>query len=342
MSAAGRPAALSVLVVGGAGYVGSHMVKLLLAEGHEVTVLDNLSRGHRDAVQSARFVQADLLDPASLASAFAGKRYDVVMHFAAFCYVGESVRKPQEYYRNNVVGSLNLLDAMREASVDKLVFSSTCATYGDPVEVPMRETHPQRPINPYGATKLAVETILRDYACAYGSSSVSLRYFNAAGSDPEGRIGERHDPETHIIPLTLQEALRVRAGGDPAATGLTVHGNDYDTPDGTCIRDYVHVDDLAAAHLAAAERMQDGSLVGAHAYNLGTESGFSVLDVIQSGRKATGVPIQYKVGPRRPGDPPRLVADSRAAREALGWVPRYRDLDAIVQTAWKWFSVHGR
>lgn len=342
MNAAARPGALSVLVVGGAGYVGSHMAKLLLAKGHDVTVLDNLSRGHRDAAQSARFVPADLLDPASLAGAFAGTRYDVVMHFAAFCYVGESMHKPREYYRNNVVGSMNLLDAMREASVGRLVFSSTCATYGDPVEVPMRETHPQRPINPYGATKLAVETMLRDYSRAYGSSSVVLRYFNAAGSDPEGRIGERHDPETHLIPLVLLEALRVRNGGDPAATGLTVHGDDYDTPDGTCIRDYVHVDDLAAAHLAAAERMGDGSLSGTHAYNLGTGNGFSVLEVIESARRASGVPIRYKVGPRRPGDPPRLVADSSAAREALGWAPRYRDLDGIVRTAWQWFSSHGR
>ena len=329
---------LSILVVGGAGYVGSHMVKLLLAEGHDVTVLDNLSRGHRNAAQSARFVQADLLDPPALTAACAARRFDVVMHFAALCYVGESVAKPREYYRNNVVGTLNLLDAMREAGLDKLVFSSTCATYGDPVSVPMREDHPQRPINPYGATKLAVETVLRDYARAYRLKSVALRYFNAAGSDPEGRIGERHDPETHIIPLVLQEALRVRAGGDPAATRLTVHGGDYDTPDGTCIRDYVHVDDLATAHLAAAERMVDGRLSGATAFNLGTENGFSVLQVIASGRSVTGVPIRHHVGPRRPGDPPRLVADSAAARSALGWAPRYRDIDSIVATAWKWFG----
>jgi len=336
------PAKLSVLVVGGAGYIGSHMVKLLLAEGHDVTVLDNLSRGHRDAVQSARFVEADLLDPRALAAAFAGMRFDAVMHFAAFCYVGESVQKPREYYRNNVVGTLNLLDAMADARVGKLVFSSTCATYGDPVEMPMRESHPQRPVNPYGATKLAVETILRDYARAYGLTSVALRYFNAAGSDPEGRIGERHDPETHLIPLVLMEALRVRGGGDPARTGLVVNGDDYDTPDGTCIRDYVHVDDLAQAHLAAVRRMMDRTITGASACNLGTENGFSVLEVIDSCRKVTGVPVRYKVGPRRPGDPPRLVAESSAARAVLGWEPRYRDLDSIVATAWRWFSTHHR
>lgn len=330
---------LSVLVVGGAGYVGSHMVKLLISSDHSVSVFDNLSRGHRDAVMSADFIEGDLLNPADLRDAFASRKFDVVMHFAAFCYVGESVQAPRAYYRNNVVGTLNLLDAMLDASVDKVVFSSTCSTYGVPVEIPMRETHPQQPINPYGASKLMVERILKDYAQAHGLKSVSLRYFNAAGSDPDGRIGERHDPETHLIPLVLQEALRIRNGGDPAATGLVVHGNDYETPDGTCIRDYVHVDDLSNAHLSAAERMADGTIPGAAAFNLGTEKGFSVLEVIESGRSVTGMPIQYKVGPRRPGDPPRLVANSDAAKRELKWQPRYRDLNKIVETAWRWFSV---
>lgn len=331
----------SVLVVGGAGYVGSHMVKHLLSRGHSVTVFDNLSRGHRDAAQSAEFVQGDVLVPADLRLLFGRRKFDVVMHFAAFCYVGESVAKPHEYYRNNFVGTLNLLDAMREGGADKLVFSSTCSTYGNPVEVPMRETHPQAPINPYGASKLMVERVLKDYATVHGLKSVSLRYFNAAGSDPEGQIGERHDPETHLIPLVLQEALRVKNRGDPAHTALVVHGDDYDTPDGTCIRDYVHVDDLAAAHLSAGEGMASGRISGAAAFNLGTEKGFSVLEVIESGRRVTGVPIQYKVGPRRPGDPPRLIANSDAARRDLEWRPRFLELDPIVATAWRWFSRNG-
>ncbi len=328
----------TILVVGGAGYVGSHMVNLLLARGHAVHVLDNLSRGHRDAVGGATLIEGDLLDGPALKSALASASFDVVMHFAALCYVGESVRKPREYYRNNVVGTLNLLDAMLDAGVRQLVFSSTCSTYGDPVEIPMRESHPQRPINPYGASKLAVETALRDYAHAYGLRSVALRYFNAAGSDPEGRLGERHDPETHLIPLVLAEALRVRTGGDPAETGLVVHGGDYPTPDGTCIRDYVHVDDLAEAHLAAIAKMAEGGAAAALAFNLGIGKGFSVLEVIESGKRVTGVPIRHRVGPRRPGDPPRLIADSTAAARDLHWRPRYTNLDDIVATAWRWFS----
>jgi UDP-glucose-4-epimerase GalE len=260
------------------------------------------------------------------------------MHFAALCYVGESVGMPREYWRTNLVGSLNLVDAMGAAGVRRLVFSSTCATYGDPVEVPMPESHPQRPINPYGASKLAVEASLRDHARAYGLASVSLRYFNAAGCDPLGRIGERHEPETHLIPLVLLEARRVRAGGDPARGSLVVHGTDYDTPDGTCVRDYVHVDDLAQAHLAALERMEEGTLAGASAFNLGLGRGFSVLEVIESARRVTGIPIQWRAGPRRAGDPARLVADAGAAARALAWTPRHRELDAIVETAWRWFG----
>jgi UDP-glucose 4-epimerase len=329
---------LSVLVAGGAGYVGSHAVKHLVSRGHEVVVYDNLSRGHADAVPGAQLVEGDLLDPARLRDAFRGRAIDVVMHFAALCYVGESVREPREYYRNNVSGTINLLDAMLEASVRRLVFSSTCSTYGNPVEVPMRETHPQHPVNPYGASKLMVETILRDYAGAYRLASVSLRYFNAAGCDPEGRIGERHDPETHLIPLVLLEALRIRLGGDPADTRLVVNGNDHEAPDGTCVRDYVHVDDLADAHLRAAMFLMDAAHPGALAFNLGTGRGHSVLQVIESCRAVTGLPIQYRIGPRRAGDPPRLVAESGSAREALGWRPAYEDIDRIVETAWRWFS----
>ena len=328
----------AVLVVGGAGYVGSHMVKLLLERGHSTFVFDNLSHGHRDAVGKARLIEADLLDPAGLRRVFADHKFDAVMHYAALCYVGESVQKPREYYRANVIGTLNLLDAMLEARVDKLVFSSTCATYGEPVEVPITEAHPQRPINPYGASKLAVERILLDYARAYGLNSTSLRYFNAAGCDPEGRIGERHEPETHLIPLALQECRRVRAGGDAAQTALVVHGNDYPTPDGTCVRDYVHVDDLAQAHLAAMEKMTGGELQGAHQYNLGIGTGFSVLQVIESAKRVTGIPIRFRISGRRPGDPATLVADASMARRALHWDPRYRSLDEIVATAWKWFQ----
>ena len=327
-----------VLVVGGAGYVGSHMAKLLLERGHSAFVLDNLSRGHRDAVGKAPLIEADLLDPAAIERAFAGRGLDVVMHYAAFCYVGESVEKPAEYYRNNVVGTLNLLDAMRRARVDNLVFSSTCATYGEPLKLPMDEAHPQRPINPYGATKLAAERALADYAAAYGLNSVSLRYFNAAGCDPGGLIGESHHPETHLIPLVLRECRRVRDGGDPGQSRLAVNGNDYPTTDGTCVRDYVHVDDLAQAHLAAMEAMIAGKLKGAHAFNLGTGTGFSVLQVIESARRVTGVPIRYRVNARRPGDPAALVADAGMASRVLGWSPRYRDIDGIVATAWRWFD----
>jgi len=329
---------MNILVVGGAGYVGSHMVSHLLERGHGVTVLDNYSRGHRDAVQGARPVEADLLEPGAVERAFDGADYDAVMHFAALAYVGESVSKPADYYRNNVAGTLNLLAAMQRAGVKRLVFSSTCATYGNPVQVPMGESHPQEPINPYGASKLMVERVLRDYAHAYGLASVALRYFNAAGSDPDGHIGERHDPETHLIPLALLEARRVLAGGDPASTALQVFGDDYDTSDGTCIRDYVHVDDLASAHLAAAERMADKTFSGFSAYNLGIGKGFSVLEVIDSCKRVTGARIQYRKAPRRAGDPPRLIADSQAARRDLGWVPRYTELDPIVATAWRWFS----
>lgn len=329
---------MSVLVTGGAGYVGSHMVKLLLELGHSVTVFDNLARGHRDAVLCDDFFEGDLLDRDSLDRALRSRRFDVVMHFAALCYVGESVQRPLDYYRNNVSGTLNLVDAMLGASVRNLVFSSTCSTYGNPVEVPIRESHPQDPINPYGATKLAVESALRHFAAAGLLDSLALRYFNAAGSDRAGTIGERHDPETHLIPLVLLEALRVRGGGDPSQTALVVHGGDYATPDGTCVRDYVHVEDLAQAHLLAAERLVDGGLPGMSAFNLGADKGLSVLDVIAACRAVTGVPIEYRMGPRRPGDPPLLVADSSLARRQLGWSPSCSGLDEIVRSAWAWFS----
>jgi UDP-glucose-4-epimerase GalE len=299
-------------------------------------VLDNLSRGHRDGVPSgAAFIRGDLLEPRDIRAALGGK-VDAVMHFAALAYVGESVGSPREYYRNNVVGTLNLLDAMVDAGVRTMVFSSTCSTYGVPTETPISEAHGQLPVNPYGQSKLAVERALADYSAAYGLSSVALRYFNAAGCDPEGELGERHEPETHLVPLVLREALRVRDGGDPAETRLVVNGDDFDTPDGTCIRDYIHVTDLADAHLRAAQWLGRQEAPRAAAFNLGTGRGHSVLEVIEACRKVTGIPVRYTVGPRRPGDPPALVASAEKARAELGWQPRYMGLEQTVATAWRW------
>jgi UDP-glucose-4-epimerase GalE len=328
----------SVLVVGGAGYIGSHMVRALLDAGHAVTVFDNLGHGHRDAVLADDFVEGTLLDRNDIARALGRRAFDVVMHFAALWDVGESVQQPQRYWRNNVVGSLNLLDSMLDAGMRRIVFSSTCATYGVPHAVPITETHPQSPTNPYGWTKLAIERALADYSRASGMRSVSLRYFNAAGCHPDGTLGERHDPETHLIPSVLKEARRVIDGGDPEKTKLMVNGDDYDTPDGTCIRDYVHVCDLASAHLAAGERLVSGRVEGAEAFNLGADRGLSVKEVIDACRRVTGAPIRYRVGPRRAGDPPRLVSSSTLARETLGWRPACGELDAIVASAWLWFG----
>jgi UDP-glucose 4-epimerase len=328
----------SVLVVGGAGYIGSHMTKLLVNAGLNVTVFDNLLLGHRDAVVTDSFVQGDLLNKDDLKQVFQHSKFDVVMHFAAFAYVGESVGNPRKYYQNNVVGTLNLLDAMLDAGLDKFVFSSSCATYGIPQAIPITEDQPQNPINPYGKTKLMVEQILEDYAQAYQLNSVSLRYFNAAGCDPEGVLGERHDPETHLIPLVINEALRVQQGGHPDDTELCVYGDDFDTPDGTCIRDYIHVNDLGAAHQAAMEMLIRGDITGAQAYNLGNGQGFSVKQVIEACRRVTGVDIRYKVIERRAGDPPRLIGSAAKAQRHLGWRPGITKLDAILETAWRWFS----
>lgn len=327
-----------ILVTGGAGYIGSHMVQLLLRKRHEVTVFDNLSTGHRDAVKGAGFVEGDLKREAEIARAFDGRRFDVVMHFAASCYVGESVQHPAKYYTNNVVGTLNLLQAMRAADVRRLVFSSTCSTYGDPVSLPMDEDHPQQPVNPYGMSKLTVERAMADYGRAYGLNAVALRYFNAAGCDPGGELGERHDPETHLIPLVLREALRVRAGGKPEDTRLQVFGDDFGTPDGTCIRDYVHIHDLCAAHLLAQERLMSDDVCGFRAFNLGTGKGYSVKEVIETCRRITGEDIRYRVSGRRAGDPARLVASAARARAELAWSPRFNELSDIVETAWRWFS----
>jgi len=316
---------MNILVVGGAGYIGSHMVKLLGERGCAVTTLDDLSSGHRDAVLTGDFVQGDMADIELLRGLFARRKYDAVMHFASFIEVGESVREPAKYYRNNVANTLALLAAMREAGVDRFIFSSTAAIFGTPQYVPIDERHPRAPINPYGRTKNMVEDVLSDYERAYGLRSVCLRYFNAAGADPEGKLGERHDPESHLIPLALQAASGRRAG-------LSVYGTDYDTPDGTCIRDYVHVSDLCEAHWLALESLRAGA--GSQAYNLGNGNGFSVLEVIETAKKVTGVDFAVKHEARRAGDPPRLVADSSAIKTKLGWSPRYADLDTIVAHAW--------
>ncbi|MFM1884957.1 MAG: hypothetical protein RL026_114 [Pseudomonadota bacterium] len=325
---------MKVMVIGGAGYIGSHMVLALRDAGHEVVVFDNLSRGYADAVVDAPLVRGDLRQPADLDRALAGQGFDVVMHFAAFAYVGESVTDPERYYDNNLVGTLNLLAALRRHGPMRLVFSSTCATYGEPRQLPIPEGHPQAPINPYGRTKLMMEQVFADYAPAYGLQAVSLRYFNAAGCDPKGRARERHEPETHLIPLVLAEAARLRAGGDPAATPLAVFGDDFPTRDGSCIRDYIHVADLADAHLRAAQRLVDGEVQGAEAYNLANGQGFTVLEVIAACREVTGQPIGYRRGPRRAGDPAELVGDASRAAAVLGWRPRHTDLKQIIASAW--------
>jgi len=283
-------------------------------------------------------VRGELRSRADIEAVLGGARFDAVVHFAAFCYVGESVAQPSKYYENNVLGTLNLLEAMRAAGVARLVFSSSCATYGNPVRLPIDESHPQNPVNPYGMTKFTAERAMADFGHAYGLRTVALRYFNAAGCDPEGALGERHDPETHLIPLVLREALRVRAGGRPEDTGLRVNGEDYDTPDGSCVRDYVHVFDLCDAHLRALQRLMDGRTGAFEAFNLGNARGTSVKEVIAVCRDVTGIDIRYVVSGRRPGDPAALVADSRRAREVLGWTPRHEGLADIVQTAWNWFS----
>ena len=317
---------LRVLVVGGAGYIGSHMVKLLGQLGCVVTTLDDLSSGHRDAVLCGDFVQGNFGDRAVL-EAVLSRGFDAVMHFASFIQVGESVQHPEKYYRNNVTYTLGLLDAMRAHGVNKFIFSSTAATFGEPQYIPMDELHPQQPINPYGRTKLMVEQALADYDRAYGFKSVCLRYFNAAGADPEGQLGERHDPETHLIPLVLQAA----SGRRPS---ISVFGRDYGTPDGTCIRDYVHIQDLCSAHWLALQSLMNGA--DSQAYNLGNGNGFSVQEVIDAAEQVTGRKIPVVNGPRRDGDPARLVADSRLARQKLGWQPQYADLATIIEQAWKW------
>jgi UDP-glucose-4-epimerase GalE len=323
---------MRILVTGGAGYIGSHAVRLFLARGHDVWVYDNLGMGHRGAVPADRLIVGDLAEEARLDHALLEHRIEAVVHFAAFAFVGESVQQPAKYYRNNLGNTLTLLEALRRQQITRFVFSSTCATYGIPERVPITEDLPQNPINPYGFTKLAIEHALRDYAAAYGWGCAALRYFNAAGASPDGTIGEDHDPETHLIPLVLQAVL----GQRPA---ITVFGTDYPTPDGTCIRDYVHVDDLAEAHLKALEALKPGQFL---AYNLGTGQGYSVRQVIELAEKVTGKRVPVELGPRRAGDPPILVAGADKVQRELGWRPRYTQLQPILETAWQWHSRHPR
>ena len=316
-----------ILVTGGAGFIGSHACKALAAAGFRPVVFDNLSMGHRHAVKWGPLVVGDVGDAEALRRVFGDYSIAGVLHFAASAYVGESVGVPLRYYRNNVATTMTLLEVMVEAGVPPLVFSSSCATYGTPTEVPIPVSHEQRPINPYGWTKLMGEQMIRDAGHAHGLRSVILRYFNAAGADPDGDLCEEHDPETHLIPLVLQAA----SGRRP---NIGVFGRDYDTPDGTCVRDYIHIEDLCSAHWLALQSLMGGA--GSQAYNLGNGQGFSVQEVIDTAQQVTGRSIAVVNGPRRAGDPARLVADSSLIREKLGWQPRYADLATIVAHAWAW------
>lgn len=317
----------TILVTGGAGYIGSHACKALAAAGYRPVALDNLVYGHKRAVQWGPLELGDILDRPWLDAMLERYRPSAVMHFAAYAYVGESVTDPGKYYRNNVTGTLTLLEAMRDHGVAHIVFSSTCATYGIPDTVPIVETTAQRPINPYGATKLMVERILADFDAAHAMRWIALRYFNAAGADPDNLIGEAHDPETHLIPLALDAAT----GRGPA---LTVFGDDYDTRDGTCMRDYIHVSDLAQAHVLALAALERG--VPSQPVNLGNGAGFTVKEVISAVERVTGLTVPHTIGPRRAGDPPSLISDAQRARTLLGWQPDYGDLDRIITTAWAW------
>ena len=322
----------AILVTGGAGYIGSHAAKALQRAGYRVVVFDNLIAGHRAAAKFGEFVEGDILDTAAVREALRRHEIAAVMHFAAFLDVGESVREPAKYYRNNLVGALSVLEAMTAESVRDFVFSSTCATYGEPIETPIAETHPQRPINSYGESKLAVERALPHFAVAHGLRYVALRYFNAAGADPEGEIGEDHSPEIHLIPRAIEAATGGR--------GLQVFGDDYPTPDGTCQRDYVHVTDLADAHVKGLESIAGGGPSGA--YNLGTGRPQSVREVIDTVARVTGREVPWTLAPRRPGDPAVLCASAHKAQAELGWTPKIGDLETIARTAWDWHRTHPR
>ena len=320
----------SLLVVGGCGYIGSHMVSCLLDAGHRVTGLDDLSTGFADSLLGGELVVGNFGCRETLDAVLSAKKFDGVLHFASLIQVGESHARPAAYYQNNAANTLTLLDAMKDHSVGPLVFSSTAAVFGEPMYLPIDEQHPRQPMNPYGMSKYFVELMLRDFDRAYGMRSVSLRYFNAAGADPQARIGERHDPETHLIPLALRAALNTHSR-------FQIFGNDYGTPDGTCVRDYVHVVDLAAAHLCALEYLWSGGETSA--FNLGSGAGFSVRQILNAISNAVGVAVPFEIVARRAGDPARLVADSAMAITRLGWEPKVSDLETIVRHAWKWEQI---
>ena len=318
---------MNVLIIGGAGYIGSHCARTFLEEGDEVIVLDNLSTGHKDAVLTDTFYEGDVRDRALLDDIFRRHKIDVVLHFAALSLVGISMTEPAEYYNNNVYGALVLLEAMRDHGVKKIVFSSTAAVYGEPEETPILEDATTNPTNPYGETKLSMEKMMHWFDVAYGIKSVALRYFNAAGASSDGRLGERHNPETHLIPLVLQVPRGLREK-------VAIYGNDYPTKDGTCIRDYIHVEDLARAHYLAAKSLEDNT---SKTYNLGTGTGYSVREVIETARKVTGHPIPAEETPRRPGDPAVLVASGEKAKEELGFTPK-KDLETMIRDAWNFYQ----
>ena len=318
-----------ILVTGGAGYIGSQTCKALAAAGHVPIALDNLVDGHRWAVCWGPLEVGDIADRDFLDGVIERHRPDAVIHFAAFAYVGESTRDPGRYYRNNVAGTLTLLEALRDHGIPRIIFSSTCATYGNPEQTPIAESHPQQPINPYGASKLMVERMLADFGGAHGLGWIALRYFNAAGADPDGELGEDHDPETHLIPL----ALRAARCGEPV---LKVFGNDYPTPDGSCVRDYIHVSDLADAHVRSLDYLRGGGESGA--FNLGTGKGASVFEVIECIQQVTGRAVPHEIVERRAGDPPVLYADARKAGRLLGWTPRYPELAETIAHAWRWLE----
>jgi len=316
-----------ILITGGAGYIGSHINKMLNESGYETVVVDNLVYGHREAVKWGKLYVIDLSDTDALRELFKKYRFETVFHFAAYAYVGESVENPAKYYRNNVANTINLLDVMKEFNTGRIIFSSTCATYGVPSQIPIKEDDAQKPINPYGRTKLMMEQLLRDYNEAYGIEYCCLRYFNAAGASPDGDIGEKHDPETHLIPLVLDAA-------SDENKSIGVYGTDYPTPDGSCIRDYIHVMDLASAHVRAMDYLIKGNQ--SCCINLGNGSGVSVFEIIESAKRVTGKNINVNLSPRRPGDPPELIGSAELAKELLGWNPQYPDIDTIIKHAWLW------
>lgn len=324
---------MAILITGGAGYIGSHTVAEFLSQGEEVIVIDNLHKGHAESVLANTFYVGDLQDSDLLDRIFTEHKIEAVIHFAADSLVGESVADPLKYYHNNVASTLNLLIKMKEYNIHKIVFSSTAATYGEPEQIPIKETDPTFPTNPYGETKLAIEKMLYWCEQAYGIHFVALRYFNAAGADPLGRMGEDHSPESHLIPLILQVALGQRES-------ITIFGDDYPTPDGTCIRDYIHVLDLAQAHYLALNKLRQTKQSGI--YNLGNGQGFSVLEVVKAARRVTGHSIAAQIGTRRSGDPAVLIASSNLAQKELGWLPKWNRLEQILETAWNWHSAHPR